>query len=101
MRAQFRHGDVLIEKLDAFPSGCRKLSHGILAHGEVTGHSHRLADWESADLYEGDSEFVLDVHDSGASIVHEEHATIELPPGLYRVWRQREYSPTEIRVVRD
>ena len=35
------------------------------------------------------------------SVVHEEHATITLSSGYYRVWRQREYSPEEIRVIRD
>ena len=29
----------------------------------------------------------------GAKIVHEEHGTIELEPGLYEVIRQREYDP--------
>ena len=28
-----------------------------------------------------------------ARLTHEEHAAIALPPGLYRVVRQREYAP--------
>jgi hypothetical protein len=35
------------------------------------------------------------------TIIHEEHSPIPLARGFYRVWRQREYSPQEIRVVRD
>jgi hypothetical protein len=35
------------------------------------------------------------------TVVHEEHRPITLTSGYYRVWRQREYSPEEIRVVRD
>jgi hypothetical protein len=33
--------------------------------------------------------------------VHEEHRPIELPIGVYRVWQQREYTPTAIRTVLD
>jgi hypothetical protein len=36
-----------------------------------------------------------------ATLTHEEHAPVTLTTGYYRVWRQREYSPEEIRVVRD
>jgi hypothetical protein len=36
-----------------------------------------------------------------ATVTHEEHGPITLPRGTYRVWRQREYSPEAIRVVRD
>lgn len=43
----------------------------------------------------------LEVTGETAEVVHEEHATIKLPQGTYRVWRQREYSPTEIRIIRD
>jgi hypothetical protein len=34
-------------------------------------------------------------------VIHEEHAPIPLPTGYYQVWRQREYTPQEIRIVRD
>ena len=37
----------------------------------------------------------------GAQVVHDEHATIALPPGKYRITRQREYSPEAIRNVAD
>jgi hypothetical protein len=36
-----------------------------------------------------------------SQIVHEEHAPIALEPGYWQVIRQREYSPEEIRWVRD
>jgi hypothetical protein len=41
----------------------------------------------------GDQIFV-DVTADRAEIVHDEHGTIELNRGVYRVWRQREYDPT-------
>ena len=43
----------------------------------------------------------LRVKACGATLIHQEHGPIRLPAGEYRVWRQREYSPKEIRIVRD
>ena len=83
------------------PKVHEKLSHKILAHGEVTGHAHRIKESEQADLYSTREGMILHVHGRSVSIVHEEHANITLTTGYYRVWRQREYSPKEIRVVRD
>ena len=100
----WRQGDVFITRVESIPKGARRvpLRHGILVHGELTGHSHRLDDSISATLFGGaGSELFLDVGSGGARIVHEEHGTIELPVGFYRAWRQREYTPEAIRVVRD
>ena len=42
-------------------------------------------------------ELYLIVHgDAPVSLVHEEHATLEVDPGVYRVVRQREYRPTPL-----
>jgi hypothetical protein len=101
MGTQYRHGDVLIESVDALPQEREKLPHAILAHGEVTGHCHRIKEAGEADLYTSNSGLFLHVRGTSVSIVHEEHATVTLTSGYYRVWRQREYSPEEIRVVRD
>lgn len=99
---QYRHGDVLLERLIERPGGgWRKLPHRILAHGEVTGHSHRIREAEGCALYEWQTQLLLEVTAEKVTLVHEEHAAIELIAGLYRVWRQREYSPKEVRVVRD
>lgn len=100
-RNQFRHGDVLLEKVDALPEVREKLPHTILAHGEVTGHSHRIKESAESDLYQAPDALYLHVRGASASVIHEEHKTILLDPGIYRVWRQREYSPTEIRIIRD
>jgi hypothetical protein len=101
MPHQYRHGDVLIEELAALPSVREKLPHTILAHGEVTGHCHRIKEADTADLYSTSEGFCLHVRGMAATVIHEEHAPITLTGGYYRVWRQREYSPEEIRVVRD
>jgi hypothetical protein len=101
MGSQYRHGDVLIEEVPTLPEVREKLSHTILAHGEVTGHCHRIKESSQADLYATPSGFYLHVLQTTVTVVHEEHAPITLAPGIYRVWRQREYSPEEIRIVRD
>jgi len=101
MLPQYRHGDVLVQKVTALPELREQLPHTILAHGETTGHSHRIKEFKDADLYQGRDGLYLHVRGESVSLIHEEHATIPLSAGYYRVWRQREYSPEEIRIVRD
>lgn len=102
----WRQGDIFIVRVPAIPEAVKKsvLPHGILVHGELTGHSHRLEDPKASALYSGDrqiGELFLDASSGGARIVHEEHGPIDLPSGLYRVWRQREYTPKRIVIVQD
>jgi len=73
----------------------------VLAEGEVTGHAHVA---QADDAYvdgEGDSRTLA--APSGTPIVHEEHATVILPPGEYDIERQREIDPDtqEARDVMD
>ena len=101
---QYRHGDILIERVDGLPKGARlRASTGrvVLAEGEVTGHAHRIERADVAELYDADrGETYLRVAES-TGVVHEEHARIALEPGVYRIHRQREYSPEAIRQVLD
>lgn len=103
----YRQGDVLIERVGSLPSSLKKVAREnrkvVLAHGEVTGHAHAIAD-KHVDLFAAESHpgvTFLEVRDAVAALKHEEHATITLPPGNYVVRRQREYSPEEIRRVAD
>ena len=103
----YRQGDVLIERVGALPKNRRKVAREsgrvVLAHGEVTGHHHSLTD-EHVDLFETADESgvtYLEVREAMAAHTHQEHATVELDPGIYRITRQREYSPEAIRNVRD
>ncbi len=72
----------------------------ILAYGEVTGHAHAIAETTKAKLWDAGAERYLQVLETTA-LRHEEHAPINLEPGIYRVIQQREYSPEEIRRVAD
>lgn len=103
----YRQGDVLIERIGPMPAKLKKVPREggliILAHGTATGHSHAIAS-QNATLsrVEGDSSgMFLSVRTAKAALKHEEHRTINLPPGNYRVSRQREYSPEAIRNVAD
>jgi len=103
----YRQGDVLIQRIGSFPSTltpvARENGKVVLAHGEVTGHAHAIAS-PNADLYsavDSGSVTFLEIRSALAELCHEEHATIALQPGKYRVTRQREYSPEAIRNVAD
>lgn len=77
----------------------------ILAYGEVTGHAHAiLTDYAKMYRWEDQADGtvrLLEVGETGAELRHEEHDTIVLPAGTYRVIQQREYHPEAIRNVED
>lgn len=96
---------MLIEQIATIPAEAVKQPSGekiILALGEATGHHHALETKESdpADWWKLNDEQFVSVS-AAARVTHQEHATIELPAGNYRVTRQREYFPQEIRSVAD
>ncbi|BAY24613.1 hypothetical protein NIES2100_44080 [Calothrix sp. NIES-2100] len=97
----YRHGDVLIKGIASIPKSVQKQQGVILAHGEVTGHSHRIQPADAVQLWVHGNELFLEVKQTGATLVHEEHRAIALPQGLYRVWRQREYRPNAYVEVED
>lgn len=103
----YRQGDVLIQEINKAETETqgetipREDGRLILVYGEVTGHSHAIAE-EGATLSRMDDAMLLSITESGGtSLKHEEHARIHLPKGNYRVMIQREYSPGSIRDVQD
>lgn len=96
----YRHGDVLLAPIAMLPSGVQKRAGVTLAHGEVTGHSHRIQPQDAVQLWARGNELFLEVKQA-ATLVHEEHKAIELPSGVYRVWKQREYRPDAYVEVED
>ena len=104
----YRQGDILIVPIDAAtPLGApvqRERGSVVLAHGEATGHRHRIPS-RHACLHErsgvpAPTERILHARRL-VRLLHEEHDTIEIPAGMYRVIRQVEYTPEAIRVVAD
>ena len=112
----FRQGDVLIERIVHIPTTAekqRESTHIILARGEATGHNHALetvdpvAWWKPGVISTANQrpatllgELFVSLP-SGGVVTHQEHSAIKLPAGVYRITRQREYSPEAIRKVAD
>lgn len=70
MKAVYRHGDVLILSPQPLPQNATRVTSGIVAEGEATGHAHRLVGGE---VWEADGQKWL-VASDGAKMTHEEHA---------------------------
>ena len=95
----FRQGDVLIVPIANLPPNLHEIprenGRAVLAHGEVTGHAHAIKDQRAA-LFRDRRLAAIFMHVSGDGAValeHDEHDTVEVPPGNYRIVRQREYRP--------
>ena len=97
----YRQGDVFMIPANDGPSDTPEDREGdiILAHGEVTGHAHRIKDTQAKTFSIGGKRYL--VVDRPTDVTHEEHATITLPQGRYEIRIQREYTPESIRNVMD
>ena len=99
----YRQGDVLITRVSSIPATAKRVEKPgrvILALGEATGHHHSLPE-NAATKYEDGPASYIEIAEALAMLEHQEHSTIELPRGKYRVTIQREYSPEAIRNVQD
>lgn len=75
--------------------------HKRIGEGEVTGHTHLIT---AEDAYvEGETDERLLECPFGTDITHEEHKTMEIPAGRYKIYGQQEIDPDteEARAVRD
>lgn len=123
---QLRQGDVQIQQVKKLPDGCTEVAPEVnrivLAHGEVTGHAHAIYDHvvkpapgaadEIAEaaiaraqakarlLIAPNGERYLDVKET-VTLRHEEHSAHTIPPGIYLLPMQMEYTPAELRRVED
>lgn len=100
---QYRQGDVFIERIAKLPSNLKQQQGRIiLAYGEVTGHAHEIKNKNTARIYHDENmATILEVIEALALLEHQEHGTVELEKGIYKIFCQREYSPEEIRNVAD
>ena len=114
MKAPFsvRQGDVLL--VDAIyrggiPETAKKLPIDgdiILAHGEVTGHAHRIKKENVAapiDYFDNQAERYLQVVVCEATLTHEEHDTIPIlarKNGYQQAFQVEDFG-TEVRRVTD
>ena len=103
----YRQGDVLLVPVSEIPESARSVSRKrsrlILAEGEATGHHHSILVSDGVNLMEvpSQSELYLLVAEGDTLLEHQEHATIIVKKGTYRVIIQREYDPAGERRVAD
>ena len=118
---QLRQGDVQLQQVSALPSGCTPIAPEgnriVLAHGEVTGHAHAIYDHLSASEEIAEAAIAraqtkarlwkapngvryLEVTET-VTLRHEEHTQHTLPPGIYKLPTQVEYTPAALRRVAD
>ena len=101
MSQMFRQGDVLIKRIDN-PNPARigkPISRDkgriVLAYGEVTGHTHAIANRGAEAFMFGDNMLLRTTNP--VVVRHEEHDPIVLESGDYEVIRQREFTdPTPL-----
>ncbi len=90
---QIQHGDVLLQEIPVLPRGVKSLPRRsgrlILAEGEATGHHHVIAA-RPAVLWELKGDLYLEVA-APVTITHDEHRSLPIPAGIYRVGRVQEY----------
>jgi len=131
MNKHYRHGDILLIKIDKLPENMKfKIRRSnIILKGEVTGHAHRLEGnakileiaerianpgfklANGVEITTGPITIPINqvrtqtigyaVVDSPTELTHEEHNTITIPTGIYQIKRQREYDAEYIRFVED
>lgn len=126
--AHIRQGDVLLVPAKQLPAGCTEVKPDgnriVLAYGEVTNHAHAIYDHivqreatpgvadeiAEAAIARAQSKARLLIAPSGerylevketVTLKHEEHTQHTLPPGIYHLPKQMEYSPAELRRVAD
>ena len=93
MTKYIRHGDVNLYEIDSLPKGLTLLKSStehILAEGETTGHMHRLKCVTKVDLYTDTLGNRYVVVNGKATVSHEEHKTLEVKKGVYRIDKERE-----------
>lgn len=104
MTTYYRQGDVCLVPVTSIPKNAKpvKRDNGrvILAYGEGTGHAHAIVEESAVMLSVAEGATFVRLAKK-AQLLHEEHATIDLPAGDYEVRRQREYSPAGIVRVAD
>ena len=114
MSLLYAQGDLLIERVADIPLSGTPIDPTmegatVLAEGELTGHRHAIYDTITMfrddalahDIPNGLYVGHIKVDGPAARIQHQEHDTVTLPKGTYRVRRQRELEPKDARIVAD
>jgi len=111
-KSQAAQGDLLLRRIDTLPAGAEAViaekGAYVLAHSE-TGHNHVVMERPNVRFYQDRQDtfrswLVVDGEES-VPVEHQRdfhtHETIQVPPGIYEVRRQREYTPEGFRRAAD
>ena len=93
-----RQGDVLLIPATEIPAHAKRVRRDngrvVLAYGEATGHAHAILEdgvtLVSVEQAEELRMWLKVETEEPVHLVHEEHETLTVAPGLYEVRRQRE-----------
>jgi len=90
LKMNIRHGDVEIIEVKEIPKeAILQEGRKTIAEGETTSHKHVI---DIGDLFETkNGELYLDVKKL-TEVSHEEHKTVAIPKGKYRVIIKRQYN---------
>ena len=100
---QFRQGDLFFEQVTEIPQDLKKVNN-VLAVGELSGHAH-IVEEKSVEVYQVENNELISHYINvftQTEVTHsvlqtgewtKEHNPITLPPGKYKVLRQREFNP--------
>lgn len=107
-KQQAAQGDLLIERVAKLPADAKLAdkegTNYVVAHSE-TGHHHTVAA-DKAEFYTTEHPMVcyLQVSESVDLIHHrsfDTHPTFTIPPGTFKLRRQREHTPSGWRRIED
>lgn len=101
----YQQGDVLLFAIDSVPSEAKVVEIDekiVLAQGEATGHAHVISDIDECEVYTLANELFVKVGNP-VVVTHDEHDSIEVGIGVWRVAIVREYDhfAEEARAVAD
>lgn len=107
-------GDLLIRRISEIPQGVKLVEADkgvyVVAHSE-TGHNHVIEAGSSVELFSDGNPMisylrVVESCDAVETVIKhlrsfDTHEPILIPPGIYEIRRQREYTPEGWRRVED
>jgi len=97
----FYQGDVQLKRIEKLPKNLKEKDKTI-AYGEATGHHHSFTPESKVKVMIDNSGNQFAILEQQSELVHQEHNTIQIPKGIWRIRRQREYDQIEgIRQVSD
>jgi hypothetical protein len=111
---QAAQGDLLIRRIDKLPHGATPVAAErgafIVAHSE-TGHNHIIRERPNVCLYTTGDPLVtylqvIEATEKTEALLehlrgHDTRDTLSIPPGIFELRRQREYTPEGWRRVED